>query len=329
MNNTIYTEDIVSLNRDLEPAVIQGSYGRTMYFKDPHKPLQFVHFSDIHAILDLWNRLTEYVNHYSDYISFALHTGDYCGGNQEVYTDFYKDGIPCVRPVLNCVGNHDTVTPAGEKNCKESAHSRLFSHTQGWDVQFMDLPHSMTYYKDFPESNIRLAVLDLYYDVEPQKQWLRDILADAMGKGLCVITAMHEPTDDIVKPLDTPFHSLVDYKSIGVQCDKKPFEDLIIAFIQQGGKYVCNLAGHYHHDLIGYTAGGVLNIAVECATKWYHWCDGIRIPGTRTYDCFNVMSVDTDQQLIRLIRIGDNTDNTLRIKRTLCYDYAKRKLIWT
>lgn len=329
MENTIYDDNIIALNRDLEPAVIQGSYGRSMYFKDPYKPLQFVHFSDVHAILDLWNRMTEYVNRYSDYISFALHTGDYCGGHQQVYTDFYKDGVRCIHPVLNCVGNHDTVTPDGSKNTKESAHSLLFNHTDGWDVQFMNVPNSMTYYKDFPESNIRLIVLDLYYDVAEQTAWLRKCLAEAKEHGLHVITAMHEPTDDIVNPLATPFHSIVEYESVGVECSKKPFEDLIAAFIQQGGNFVCNLAGHYHHDLIGYTAGGVLNIAVECATKWYHWCDGLRVPGTRTYDCFNVMSVDTDQRLIRLIRIGDNTDNTLRIKRTLCFNYGEKKLIWT
>ncbi len=329
MKNTVYEEDIIALNRDLEPAVIQGSYGRSMYFEDPYKPLQFVHFSDIHAILDLWNRMVEYINHYSDYISFALHTGDYCGGHQEVYTDFYRDGTPCVRPVLNCVGNHDTVTPDGKQNTKESTHRLLFNHTEGWDVQFMDISHSMTYYKDFPESNIRLIVLDLYYNVEEQTKWLREVLNDARETGIHVITAMHEPTDAITNRLDTPFCSIVDYQAVGAIRASMPYEDVIVAFIQDGGQFVCNLAGHWHHDKIGYTSAGVLNIAVECATKWYHWCDGIRIPGTRTYDCFNVMSVDTNQKLIRLIRIGDNTDNTLRIKRTLCYDYGKRKLIWT
>ena len=90
----VHTNNIVELNRDVEPLIVQGSASRTRFFKskfdDKFKPLQFVHFSDVHAVLDLWNRMVEYVNYYKDYIDFAIHTGDYCGGNQEVYVDFYN-----------------------------------------------------------------------------------------------------------------------------------------------------------------------------------------------------------------------------------------------
>ena len=112
-------DNIVEMNRDQE---------------DRYTPLQFVHLSDVHAVLDLWNRMVEFVNYYSDYISFAIHTGDYCGNNQEQYVDCYGYGTKCKRPVYNCVGNHDTViTSQWLPHTKESAHKLLFNHSGAWE----------------------------------------------------------------------------------------------------------------------------------------------------------------------------------------------------
>ena len=59
---------IVELNIDVEPFITQGTATRPVAFNDPFKPLQFIHFSDIHAIPALWNRIVEYLNYYSNYI---------------------------------------------------------------------------------------------------------------------------------------------------------------------------------------------------------------------------------------------------------------------
>ena len=57
------TDNIIELNRDMEQYIIQGSASRTKFFNkkfdDRFKVLQFVHFSDVHAVLDLWNRVVE------------------------------------------------------------------------------------------------------------------------------------------------------------------------------------------------------------------------------------------------------------------------------
>ncbi len=329
MDGKILSDNILELNRDMEPAIIQGGYGRSMFFKDQYKNLQFVHFADVHAVADLWDRIVEYINYYDEYIDFAIHTGDYCGGNQEVYVDFYKDCTPCKKVIYNCVGNHDTiVTAKWIKTEKDRPHSLLFNHTENWDVNFMDIEYSMTYYKDFPEANIRLVVHDLYYDLEVQKKWLKDLLDKSIEEGINLITAMHELTDDIVEKPETTFNSIEKYKPIEGETPKTVFEDIVADFIDAGGNFVCNLAGHYHHDIFGYTKRGVLNIAVECATDWYHWCDGRRVKGTRTYDCFNVMAVDVNLGTIKITRIGNNIDNYLRIKRTMCFDYKNKQMIF-
>ena len=334
-----YTDDIIELNRDVEPFIIQGSATRTRFFKnkpdkypDPYKVLQFVHCSDMHDVPDLWDRMVRYINHYSEYISFAIHTGDYCGAYQEEYTDFYTDCTQCVRPIYNCVGNHDTVRLDGSgeivDNTKKSAHDLLFNHKQEWEAVFCDCENSMTYYKDYPESNIRFIILDLYYDIDIQKEWLAQVLQDAKEKDLSVITAMHQPSGPMNDSFGVTFHTIEDYVGLVGRESQMPFEPIIGEFAAKGGKFICNLAGHDHHDSFGFTDGGILNIIVESGTNWDGWCDGKRVKGTRTYDAFNVMSVDVNLGILKLVRVGDNADHYLRIKRTLCYDYINKKVIF-
>jgi hypothetical protein len=275
--------------------------------------------------------MVEFVNYYRDYIDFAVHTGDYCGNNQQLYADCYNYGTQCDRPIYNCVGNHDTIiTPKWIKNTKESAHKLLFApmNDDSRDVNFLECDYSMTYYKDFPDSNVRLIVLDLYYDIELQCQWLKTILDEAKEKGLCVITAMHEPSGEINDTFGVTFHSKNDYKSVVGVHRQVPFEPIIAEFINQGGCHICNLVGHEHHDLFGMTDAGVLNTVVPSATNWNGWCDGKRVRGTRTYDCFNVVSVDVNLSLLKIARIGNNTDNFFRSQRALCYDYINKKVIY-
>ncbi len=322
-------ESILVTNKDMEPYVVQAAGGRLMYFKDPYMPLQFVHFGDLHARMELWNRIVEYINHYKDDIAFGLHTGDYCGAAHLVYRDCYTYGTICANPILNCVGNHDTYadtqcTPA----TKEQIHNKLFNVTHNWGVTYMPGEHSMAYYRDFPDNGIRLVVLDLYHDIEEQQAWLKQILAEAKEKDYSIISAAHEMTAEIVQHAPVTFDSILNEESVvGYDNNNAWLDELLADFIANGGKFVCHLAGHYHHDIFGYTAGGILNIAVECATDWGGHTDGRRVRGTKTYDCFNVMSVDVNIGLLQLVRIGNPCDMFLRSKKVLSYDYINKNVI--
>lgn len=247
----------------------------------------------------------------------------------------------CVHPIYNCSGNHDCVIannwsmPAE----KASGYNKLYRHTENWDVRFMDCEYSMSYYKDFPEFNIRLIVLDLYYDIWKTCRWLAGLLGEALQEGLHVITAMYEPTDYVEEAFGVNFHSLDDYRTAfekyeldrdGLSFDHRDrvtFEDVIADFIKKGGNYVCNLAGHDHHDSFGLTNRGVLNVVVANGTNWDVLGDSRRIKGIKSYDCFNVVAVDTDLGLLKLIRIGDNVEHYLREKKFLCFDYINKKVI--
>ncbi len=333
-NNPNAADNIVTLNKDIEPYIIQAAYGRSQHFEtngyDKYDPLTFVLTGDMHASTDNWNRMVDFINYYDKYIDFGIHVGDYCGGNQGEYVDMYTKGTKSEVPILNLPGNHDTM-PAGSSQqssaTKQSVFEKLYNASDEWGVTFMEGEWSMTYYKDFPDSNIRLIALDLYYDIEDQKVWFKDTLEDAKAKGLHVITAMHEPSDYVAYPVNTNFHSINDWDILYRQ-GKGVFEDVIAEFKKNGGIHIANLAGHDHYDSFGYTALGVLNIAVETGKgSFLTWSDANRVQGTRTWDSFDFVAVDTDLGTISLVRVGNNVDNFMREKEPLCYDYINGKII--
>ncbi len=334
LKRTIIGNSIVQLNKDVEPYIIQAAYGRSQHFEtkeyDHYDPLTFIFTADMHAAIDNWNRMVQFTNYYSQYIDFGIHVGDYCGGNQGEYVDMYNEGTKCNIPIFNLPGNHDTM-PEGSNlqstASKQSVFEKLYNTSDEWGVTFMEGDYSMTYYRDFPDSNVRLIVLDLYYDLDEQKVWLKDILSDAKANGLHVLTAMHEPSDRIAYPENTNFHSINDWELLSRQ-GKSIFEDIIADFKAGGGIHIANLAGHDHHDSFGYTALGVLNIVVETGKgSFLTWSDANRVDDTRTWDSFDFVAVDTDTGTISLVRIGNNVDNFMREKTPLCYDYINGRII--
>ena len=322
--------DIITLNKDVEPFIIQASEGLGQRFTDKTKPLVFTHFSDIHTRQELWNRIVEYNNHYKDYLKFSIHTGDYCGGNRLAYIDLYANGTSCDIPLFNCVGNHDTYLSDNTKGDKKTTHDLLFNHTNNWDVHFMDIENSMTYHKDFSDSKIRLIVLDYYYDIDSQCEWLLERLNGAKALGYHVITCMHEMTNPIINKLDTTFQTIDNFESLGGNKQSiSKFDKVIGDWIKAGGVHVANFAGHEHSDFIGYTENGVLNVCVQAATDNIIWTDGKRVQGSRTWDCFNVVSVETSTGTLKLIRVGNNSDHYLREKKILSYDYINKRIIFS
>ena len=322
--------DIITLNKDIEPFVIQASEGLGQMFTDKSKPLVFTHFSDIHTRQELWNRIVKYNNHYKDYLKFSIHTGDYCGGNRLAYIDLYANGTSCNIPLLNCVGNHDTYLSDNSKGDKKTTHDLLFNHSNNWNVNFMNIANSMTYHKDFADEKIRLIVLDYYYDIEEQCAWLLERLNGAKANGYHVVTCMHEMTNVITNKLDTTFQTIDNFESLGGNKQSiSKFDKVIGDWIKAGGVHVANFAGHEHSDFIGYTENGVLNVCVQAATDNIIWTDGKRVQGSRTWDCFNVVSVETSTGTLKLIRVGNNSDHYLREKKILSYDYINKRIIFS
>ena len=57
------------------------------------------------------------------------------------------------------------------------------------------------------------------------------------------------------------------------------------------------------------------------------WIDGKRVEGTKTYDCFNVISVEQGTGMLKIVRIGNNYNHYLMDKTLFCYDYINKNII--
>ena len=325
-SGTSASKSIVSFNADREPLIIQNKAVRGTAFDSDHPVIAFTHFSDIHKNQKLWNRVAEFTNAYKDYINFAIMTGDYVGDNLDTgYADLIGDGTPFEVPLYMCVGNHDTYEDSQHTQAsKADAYAAVFTGASTTGATFMTGDYSMTYYVDFAGSNLRIIVLDNYYDTSAQAEWLAGVLSTAKSAGYAVATFMHRPSAKFTAPLDCSFMTLDDHSS---EWTTTPFESVIAAFISGGGEYVGNFCGHHHRNYIGFTAGGVLNILVPAATDYAAYNDSARVSNTRTYDCFDVVGIDTNTKMLKIIRIGNNADHYLRNQNVLCYDYANKEIV--
>ncbi len=335
-NNTSKSDDdtpeIVKLNKDVEHLVMQASKSRSSKFGDTLVPLEFVHITDIHAHKTEWNRVVEYIDEYEEYIDFAIHTGDYCGTSVDNMVDLYSLAKPEKRVIYNMVGNHDTYRSYASGETPKSAtteetYNAVFSDIGNWDVTFGDEAYATYYYKDFNESGIRLIVLNDQQWSDAQGQWLSEILVDANQKGLAVITASHMSTGYMATPIESSFTPVDDNYSFAYK-GGRDIEPYIVEFKNNGGEHISHLCGHNHFDNIGYTKEGTLNIQLESTSGTIDArLESVRVEGTKSFDCFNVMAVDVNTKRIKIVRIGCNSNAALQGKTVLCYDYENKKVI--
>lgn len=317
--------EITKLNKDIENALVQSSSKKRT---DTNEVFTIAHISDIHGSQDLFNRVVEFTNYYISNLKLIINTGDYVNKGQEDFIDLMGNAEINNVPFYNVIGNHDQYVSDSDRSQapKASTYTNVITKTQrDWQsigVTYMSGDNSMTYYKDFANSKIRLIVLDDYYDIDTQATWLASRLEEAKTKGYAVITAKHEKTDNITTSIGC-FNS----KDVYTGKYNTTFETAIKAFIDAGGIYICNLCGHEHIDEMGYTSNGILNVVAECVTDDIYWQNCKRDKGTKTYDCFNIISVDTNQGLLKIVRVGDNTDIYMHDKKYLCYDYINKKII--
>lgn len=323
--------DAVSLNESQLPYVQQLFGGRPSLIGTDHE-LAFVHFSDVHRSQTNWNRVMQFAKQFSGNLSFAIHTGDFVAGDQRGYTNLYENGFDSGIPELNVVGNHDVYTDFANRTMatKSVTKSLIFPDTSDWGVTWGTDDEPMSYYKDFATKKVRLVVLDCYYDKESQASWLATVLAEAKSLGYAVITATHEVTKSLTEFVDCTFTTkdIDALTTAGLNHSSTPYDAVIKAFKDSGGEHVCNLCGHEHVDIIGYSENGILNVVIGASLGYDSTSSDIyRAVNTRTFDLFNAVSINQNQHLIKIVRIGANTDHYLQGRNVLCYDYQSKKVI--
>ena len=319
--------DILNVNADKISQIQQTFVGRPTLTGSTDSVLSFVWFSDIHKAQKQWDRAVQLGNYYSTKFSFGIHTGDYVGSDQSSYETLYQNGVKSVIPLLNVVGNHDIYTDFANRTqaSKSVTKGIVMPDTSDWGVTWGEGDDPMHYYKDFSSQKIRLVVLDDYYDTEAQTTWLATVLDGAKALGYHVLTAAHETSRPITAWSDNTFCSK-DAAALTangrLNHSSSPYDAVIKAFKDGGGVHIAHLCGHEHVDLMGKSANGVLNIVIGSQHGYYaDASDAMRISDTVTDDLINVVGINVNLGIIKIVRVGVNTDHYLRSRNVLCYDY--------
>lgn len=306
-----------------------------------------LHFSDLHSSSTNLQRIIQFREAYEAYITDAIHTGDTVNG---IITDSNPfESVAGAGNILNVIGNHEawlsydipdyTATP---KQC----YDKIFAHSiANWGVTQPTGASSnghCYYYKDYADKNIRLIVLDSVHwhtrggvtdAAADQKAWFISTLASAKALGYTVVAAIHYPPVNGVKLVHGTGFSRYSTNEVEIWGDGWYSADEIFGcvddFIAGGGKFATWLAGHTHYDMCGQVNGhdGQFMLIIQSSSR----TDGgnYLVSGTKTQDAFNITSVDPSVGLVKVTRIGNDMDEYMQSKNTLCYDYLNKKIVYT
>ena len=298
--------------------------------------------TDIHGYQNNLQRYMDFTNEYVSYIDDMLCLGDFITDSWVNTMDFFNN-VEGSEKILLTIGNHDTCDRTQNpvvwyQYAGKQAYDRYFApYIANWEVvqpENAAINGYCWYYKDYNTAKVRLIVLDCMYmfkDTEQaQLQWFTGVLTDAKEKGLSVVAAKHYPFNVVQDKDKNTFNSL-DYSSYdgNSKSSMKGFLDAIETFISSGGEFICWLNGDSHYDFQGLITGypNQYAIAFENAGCNSQWNDSVRIKGTKSQDSFNFVTFDTNTKLIKVVRVGNNSDRYLRHKNYICYDYKNKKII--
>lgn len=254
-------------------------------------------------------------------------------------------------PVIRCVGNHDSWATNGWSwdtlsniyNVITGPAIAQITAAGGDPQQPSDVQTTYENYYYIDLNGVRVIVLHClgmgatpeYFD-NTQLLWFREVLADAVTNSKPVICVNHGPiSKDNSVSLDNNWDTYLDWSNGGIadyQWIRDSALDEIDDFIDAGGKFICWLAGHTHADVLVKSKSQKyeqLCFATSCAKNGTS--DGQQPNSVNSvyYDLFNMLTVDTTKNLLKVMRIGFNTNNALQEHQSFCWDYNNRKLIYS
>ena len=317
-------------------------YSRTVKggsIENIRKNLVLAHFSDIHQNADNLSHIMQYCQYYGEYIDDVINTGDNVANSFNQTTDAdYKTFIEnnLAQSVLFCIGNHDTVRYENGSYdwtyyAGASAYTRYIApYIDNWNVVHDGDASHCYYYKDYSNEKVRLIVIDVMGWNTAQLNWLVDVLSSAITNGLQVVIASHYPADMSVQ--ECTFTSLFA-PAFGTSVINEDALSAVDTFISNGGVFVAWLTGHVHRDYIGTITNHpnqlVIAISTASGANGQSQFDNVqRTKGTKSYDLFNIISIDTYNQRLSMFRVGADLDMYQRHIGAICYDYQNKKLIY-
>ena len=272
----------------------------------------------------------------SGLVDDAICTGDIVSNTAVEIRDWWPDNI------LTCVGNHDTASYSqGSYNWTALSMADRDAYyitpfESNWGITHT--AGTSYYYKDYATQKVRLIVMDvmLYNDngaeATAQTAWLENLLADAITNDFHVVIAIHAPHGGATAE-DCSFSkygqgTMPTYNDCNTP---QTVIDTVAAKIENGLKFVGYLVGHTHQDNIwdAENNGTQLMYCVTCAAvsqvaQWQN-SDQYR---NNTSDAFNIVTIDTQNTLVKIIRGGGaDIDDHMRTRKAICFNYSTGQMV--
>jgi hypothetical protein len=323
------TDNIIDLNYPLTmPTLLNSIQISKTDDRLSVENLVIAHCSDVHGQSDNLLRFVEFVEKYKEYIDDSICTGDMIFN---VWSDDFNYWSECGGDkILLTIGNHET---AIEPNIWSGAtHQDVYERFISPFVKNWGVIHeegNTWYYKDYTSQKIRMVVIDPYYEQETQITWFESVLSDAITNKLSVVVFEHNPFQSY-NPIECSFNSLFRMGEGSLGSMIVPYMDKVEIFAANGGEFICWVCGHMHKDAVGTHSDypNQMMVAVPATKIEESNNEDKRIVGTKSQDCFNIISFDVTHKCVKVIRIGSDTDSCLRNRGTLCVNYLTKKILW-
>lgn len=325
-------DSVIASNLGIQDKINQANH----YRRNDTKPLCLAHISDLHLDKIRLQRFTNFINNIKN-IDDAICTGDMTN----IYSNgmSYWDSVSGTERILTCIGNHDGLANkdldwySGQCTMLEAYNKFINPYISNWNVTH-DVGKTY-YYKDYESEKIRLIVLDCMRsgaDATNQNTWLESVLSSAKSKGYSVVCATHcVPQTSKVNYIDCTFNSInLKYEDEYDTCVTNAiYQQTVQNFIDDDGKFITWICGHTHVDFV-YTTSEFPNqlwIVVACGLLSNN-LDIVRTDGTKNQDAFNILTFDTNTELVKVIRVGADRDRSMRHLGTMSINYNTHNVIY-
>ena len=299
-------------------------------------PLTLLHFSDIHADQAALARIVNDSKRMSGIIDGLICTGDIVANTGGSISNWWQSSV------MTCIGNHDSATYAngaynwtGISMANRDAYY-IAPFESAWGVTHTS--GTSYYYKDYTTQKVRLIVMDgmLYTDngseATAQTAWLENLLTSAITNNLHVLIAIHAPHGGSTA-VDCSF-SRYEQGTMPTLTDcntPQTVIDTVAAKIAAGLKFIGYIVGHTHQDNIwkATSDGKQLMYCITCAAvlQKAQWVNSDQHRSI-TEDAFNLVTVDTDHTLVKIVRGGGaDIDDHMRIRKAICFDYSTGQMV--
>jgi len=293
--------------------------------------LRLVHLSDIHGDSPALNRIMHLASVVAPDADIIC-TGDLRENHAGTINSWWD------KRVMTCIGNHDSASYSSgtyDWTALSMADREAYYITPyigAWGA--VSHPSGTSYYyKDYPDQHVRLIVIDcmLYMgtpgsEATAQTAWLADALASAWANSLHVLIATHAPHGG-AEPVPCGFTKRGQTTMpVNSDCDTPQVViDTVAAAINNGLHFIGYICGHTHQDGIWDATGdrSQLMYCVTCANSGEAGWRNSDQRRSDEQDAVNVVVIDTEKSLIKIIRAGGaNRAEYLQTRDTLLIDYS-------